>query len=217
MKALFFVLLAANLAMAGFYYVREHLPNPDAQLIRQQVNADQIRIVPARPVPPPAPIAATSSSGTCLEWGSFGVAELPKAQSAIDALALGDQPLKTDVAVTTSYWVFIPPLKSKPDMDRIVSELKALGISEYAPLPESGRFRFAISLGVFRTEAGAKTRLASLHSKGVRSAQIGEREQRITQKSFLIRNANDAQLAQLASLKTEYPGSELRPVDCPSP
>ncbi len=216
MKALFFVLLAANLALAGFWYVRERLPNPDAQLIRQQMNSDQIRIVPARPGPPSAPVAA-AASGTCLEWGSFGAAELPRAQAAIDALALGDRVLRTDVAVSSSYWVFIAPLQSKPDMDRKINQLKALGVSEYAPLVETGRFRFAISLGVFRTEAGAKARLASLKSKGVRSAQIGEREQRITQKAFVFRNPDDALSTRLGSLKADYPGAELRMVDCPAP
>ncbi len=215
MKAFFFLMLAANLALAGFWYVREHLPNPDAQLLDQQMHADQIRIVPARPEPPLAPVAA--APGVCLEWGSFGAAEFPRAQAAIDALALGDQALTTDVAVSSSYWVFIPPLKSKQDMERKINELKALGVGEYAPLVENSRFRFAISLGVFRTEAGARARLATLKAKGVRSAQIGEREQRITQKAFVFRNPDDALSARLGSLNADYPGSELRTVDCPAP
>lgn len=215
MKVIFFLLLAANLALAGFWYVQAQLPNPDAQLIHQQMNADQIRIVPARPEPPVAPVTA-AASGVCLEWGSFGAAELPRAQAAIDALTLGDRVLRTDVAVSSSYWVFIAPLKSKPDMDRKINELKALGVGEYAPLVDTGRFRFAISLGVFRTEAGARARLATLKSKGVRSAEIGEREQRITQKAFVFRNPDDALSARLGTLKADYPGSEVRSVDCPA-
>jgi hypothetical protein len=215
MKWVFFVLLAANLGLAAFIYMRDRLPNPDAQLLRQQMNADQIRIVAPRPTPPPAPVAAAPGPGVCLEWGSFGATELPKAQAALDLLALGERVRKTEVAVSTSYWVYIPPLKSKPDMDRKTIELRERGVTDYSPMLEAGRWRYAISLGVFRNEDGARKQLASLRQKGVRSAQIGEREQRVTQTAFLVRDPTEAQSAQLVNLKTEYPGSDLRAVDCP--
>lgn len=215
MKWVFFVLLAANLGLAAFIYMRDRLPNPDAQLLRQQMNADQIRIVAPRPTPPPAPVAAAPGPGVCLEWGSFGATELPKAQAALDLLALGERVRKTEVAVSTSYWVYIPPLKSKPDMDRKTIELRERGVTDYSPMLEAGRWRYAIALGVFRNEDGARKQLASLRQKGVRSAQIGEREQRVTQTAFLVRDPTEAQSAQLVNLKTEYPGSDLRAVDCP--
>jgi hypothetical protein len=215
MKWVFFVLLAANLGLAAFIYMRDRLPNPDAQLLRQQMNADQIRIVAPRPTPPPAPVAAAPGPGVCLEWGSFGATELPKAQAALDLLALGERVRKSEVAVSTSYWVYIPPLKSKPDMDRKTIELRERGVTDYSPMLEAGRWRYAIALGVFRNEDGARKQLASLRQKGVRSAQIGEREQRVTQTAFLVRDPTEAQSAQLVNLKTEYPGSDLRAVDCP--
>jgi hypothetical protein len=215
MKWVFFLLLAANLGLAAFIYTRDRLPNPDAQLLRQQMNADQIQIVAPRPTPPPAPVAPAPASGVCLEWGSFGATELPKAQAALDALALGERVRRTEVGVLTSYWIYIPPLKSKPDMDRKTIELKERGVTDYAPLLEAGRWRYAISLGVFRNEDGAKKQLGLLRQKGVRSAQIGEREQRVTQTAFLVRDPTEAQSAQLVNLKAEYPGSDLRAVDCP--
>ena len=55
MKWLFFVLLAANIGLAAFAYMRERMPNPDAQIVKQQLNADQVRIVTPRPPPPPPP------------------------------------------------------------------------------------------------------------------------------------------------------------------
>ena len=65
MKWAFFVLLAANLGLAAFVYVRDQAPNPDAQLLEQQMNADQIRIVAPRPIAPPAP-AATEPQSECV-------------------------------------------------------------------------------------------------------------------------------------------------------
>ena len=215
MKWLIFLLLAANLLFAGFIYVRDRLPNPDAQLVGQQINADQIRIVPPRPPAAPLAVAPAPGPGVCLQWGSFAAAELPKAQGAIDGLALGERVRKTDVAVSTSYWIFIPPLKSKLEMEKKANELKARGITEYSLIVEAGRWRNAISLGFFRTEDAASKQLALLRTKGVRSAQIGGREQRTTQTAFLIRDPTEAQTAQLASLNKRFPANDMRAVDCP--
>jgi SPOR domain len=215
MKWVFFVLLAANLGLAAFTYMRDRLPNPDGELLRQQMNAEQIQIVAPRPIPPSAPVATAPGPGVCLEWSSFGSAELPKAQAALDLLSLGERVRGIEVGVSTSYWVYIAPLKSKPDMDRKTNELKDRGVTDYSPILEAGRWRYAISLGVFRNEDGAKKQLALLRGKGVRSAQIGEREQRVTQTAFLVRDPTEAQSAQLVNLKTGFPDSDLRAVDCP--
>ena len=215
MKWVFYVLLVANLGLAAFIYLRDRLPNPDALILRQQMNADQIQIIAPRPTPPPAAVATAPSPGVCLEWSSFGAAEAAKAQTALDLLALGEGVRRIEVGVSTSYWVFIPPLKSKPELDRKTIQLKERGVTDYSPILEEGRWRYAISLGVFRDEDGAKKYLGLLRGKGVRSAQIGEREQRVTQTAFIVRNPTEAQSAQLMNLKTKYPGSELRAVDCP--
>ncbi|HKB84244.1 MAG TPA: SPOR domain-containing protein [Burkholderiales bacterium] len=217
MRWVFFLLLAANLVLAAFVYVRDRLPNPDAQLLTQQMNADQIRIVAPRPIPAPAPVATAPVPGVCLEWGVFGAADRANAQAALELLAIGDRVRGIEVGISTSYWVYIPPLKSKPDMDRKAAELRQLGVTEYSPMVEEGRWRYAISLGVFRNEDGAKRHLGLLRKQGVRSAQIGEREQRITQTAFIVKNPTEAESAQLANLKADYPGSELRAVDCPPP
>jgi hypothetical protein len=215
MKWVFFLLLAANLGLAAFIYMRDRLPNPDAQLLRQQMNADQIQIVAPRPTPMPAPIAAAPAPGVCLEWGSFGAVDLPKAQAELDLLALGERVRRIEVGVLTSYWIYVPPLKSRSEMDKKTIELKERGVTDYAPILEAGRWRYAISLGVFRNEDGAKKQLGLLRQKGVRSAQIGEREQRVAQTAFLVRDPTEAQSAQLVKLKSEYPGSDLLAVDCP--
>ena len=214
MKWVFFTLLAANLGLAALIFLRDRLPNPDAQLVRQQMNADQIRIVAPRPLPEPVP-ASAPGHGACIEWGAFGAADLPRAQASLDALALGERVRRTEVGVLTSYWIFIPPLKSRADLDKKTMELKERGIADYSPMLEPGRWRYAISLGVYRNEEGAKRQLGLLRQMGVRSAQIGEREQKVTQTAFLVRDPTEAQSVRLADLKTAYPGSDLRAVDCP--
>jgi hypothetical protein len=55
-----------------------------------------------------------------------------------------------------------------------------------------------------------------LRGKGVRSAVVGSREQRVTQTAFLISDPTDGDSANLVLLKREFPGSELRAVECPA-
>jgi len=213
MRWVFLVLLAVNIGFGVFVYLRDKAPNPDAQLIALQMNADKVRIVPPRPAPAPAPVTA-SARVACAEWGGFGAGELARAQNALDRLALGARARRVEVSVTAGYWVFIPPQRSQAAMERKLTELKELRVSEYFPLLDPGRWRYAISLGVFRNEEGAARYLAQLRQKGVRSATVGEREQRVTQTAFLISAPTEEESAKFAELKNEFPGTELRAVEC---
>jgi len=218
MKWIFFLLLAANLVFAGYAWMREHAQNPDEQLLQQQINPEQIRIVPprARPVAAPAPSVTARVAAACMEWGTFGGGDLGRARAAIDRLALGERLRSREVSVSADYWVYMPPLKSRADMDRKAAELKTLGVNDYFPVLEPGRWRYAISLGIFRNEEGARRYLATLRSKGVRSAVVGSREQRVNQTAFLVADPTDDDSANLVLLKGDFPGTELRAVECPA-
>ncbi len=214
MRWVFLLLLCVNIGFGIFIYLMDKAPNPDAQLIGLQMNADQVRIVPRRPAPAPAAVTA-SVRAACAEWVGFGTAELERAQAALERFALGARVRRAEVSVTAGYWVFIPPLRSQPAMERKAAELRALGVDEYFPVLDQGRWRYAISLGVFRSEEGANRYLGQLRQKGVGSATVGEREQRVTQTAFLISEPTDEESAKLARLTNEFPGSEVRTVECP--
>jgi hypothetical protein len=220
MKWLFFLLLAANLVFGFYVYLKEQAPNADAQLMQAQLNADQIRIVPPpeKKPGPPGPVAqgAASQPVACVEWGTFGGGEVARAQAAIDRLALGERVRRIEVAVTVDYWVYIPPLKTRAEMDRKVNELANLGIAEYYPVLDPGRWRHAISLGIFRSEDGAKKFLAGLRKKGVRSAVVGNREQRVSQSAFLVKEPTVEESAGLVVLKSDFAGTDLRAMECPA-
>jgi hypothetical protein len=214
MRWVFLLLLAVNVGFGAFVYLRDKAPNPDAQLVALQMNADKVRIVPPRPAPVPAPVTA-SARAACIEWGGFGTGEVARAQGALDRLALGARARRIEISVTAGYWVFVPPLRSQASMERKVTELRELGVNEYFPVMDPGRWRYAISLGVFRSEEGATRYLAQLRQKGVRSATVGEREQRMIQTAFLISEPTEEESAKLAELKIDFPGTELRAVECP--
>jgi hypothetical protein len=82
-------------------------------------------------------------------------------------------------------------------------------------MQEEGKMRWAVSLGVFGSEAAAKGRLDALREKGVRGAQAGPRETVVAKVSLQVKEADAATRAKLGEIAQQVPGSELR--DCPAP
>jgi hypothetical protein len=209
-RALFGLLLLANLAIAAYAWYAAHQASPDAGLLNQQLNADKIRVTAPRPMVP-----AARPKAACLEWGTFGSGEVKAAQAALDALQVGDRVSSRDVQVLVGFWVYIPPLKTRAEVDHKIAELQKRGVQEYYAVDAPGPMKNAVSLGIFKTEDAASKFLDSLQQKGVRSARVGSREHRVTQTAFLVREPDVASTAKLAELRVQFPGSELKGVDCP--
>ena len=209
MKALFAILLLGNLALAGYAWYVSQQPNPDAALLNQQVNADKIRTIPPKPMAPPV------RKITCLEWGTLSAGDLRAAQAGLAALGLGDRLSSRDQQVVAAYWVYIPPLKSKAEAQRKIAELEKLGVKDYYAVEAPAALRNAVSLGIFKSEEAATSYLDGLQRKGVRSARVGSREHRVTQTTFVVREPDVALTAKLAELRQQFPGTELKAVDCP--
>jgi len=210
MKVLFVILLLGNLALAGYGWYASQQPNPDAALVNQQVNPDKIRIIAAKPMAPPPPRKLT-----CLEWGTVGAGDLKAAQAGLAALDLGDRLSSREQQVVAAYWVYIPPLKSKAEAQRKIAELERLGVKDYYAVEAPPALKNAVSLGIFKSEDAAASYLDGLQRKGVRSARVSSREHRVTQTTFVVREPDVALTAKLAELRQQFPGTELKAVDCP--
>lgn len=120
--------------------------------------------------------AEDKKAQACLAWPDLPAAEA----DALVALAKKRYPsLTLSRSVVSaeggSHWVYIPPLASKADAERKAGELKKLGVTEFFIVTEAGANQYAISLGIFSSEQGAKDQLDSLKAKGVRSAKVGLR------------------------------------------
>lgn len=120
--------------------------------------------------------AEEKKAQACLAWPDLPAAEA----DALVALAKKRYPsLTLSRSVVSaeggSHWVYIPPLASKADAERKAGELKKLGVTEFFIVTEAGANQYAISLGIFSSEQGAKDQLDSLKAKGVRSAKVGLR------------------------------------------
>ncbi|HRP97283.1 MAG TPA: SPOR domain-containing protein [Rhodocyclaceae bacterium] len=73
------------------------------------------------------------------------------------------------------WWVRLPPSESLQVAERRARELRGLGVRDLFIIREAGPNQFAISLGLFRTESGARQHLADLQSRRVRGAEIAVR------------------------------------------
>lgn len=139
---------------------------------------------PAKPAPAPeAPkeAAAPPPAEACLAWSGLATRDADRL-SALLAEKFDDfkQARRMTPAGTPGWWVFIPPQSNKAEADKKAAELKKLGISDFFVIQEAGPNHWAISLGIFSLESGAKDRLNALKEKGVRSAKMGPRSNQET-------------------------------------
>jgi len=225
MRAAFLVLLLANLALyAWLRYGASETVEP-APLARQ-IAPDKLKVVAPSSLPPvtaltkppasapaPTPAPAATASLPCMEWGSFTLADATRAEQALEPLALGTRLAQRRTEEHAGWWVFIPPQGNRQLALRKAAELKQLGVEEYFIVQEEGALRWALSLGVFRTEESAQARLAALRGQGVRTARIGARDTTVPKIWLQVKSVDAALQARLKEIARQVEGSELR--DCP--
>ena len=165
----------------------------------------------------PAPAAAAAAAAAplsyaCTEVGNFLLADGRRFEAQVASLDLGDRQSRRNVAgqEISSYMVYIPPQGSKEGADRKAGELKQLGVTNYFIMNESSPQRWGISLGVFKSESGAQTQLASLNKQGVHSARIAPRYTASKQLAYQFRDLDAATRARLEKIKAQFPEQELR-------
>jgi sporulation related protein len=156
--------------------------------------------------PEPVKVAA------CMELGAFNQAEAAKVEQALASLALGERLSQRRVEETAGFWVYLPPQPSRQGANRKIAELKKLGVGEFFIVQDDPEYRYAVSLGVFKSREAARSRLAELRGKGVRSARVGARETQVPKVFFAVRDVPGPEAARLNELRQSFPGAELK--DC---
>ena len=231
MRTAFLILLLANLGLLAWW--RYGAP-PDAAAdpapLGRQIEPEKLKVVAPKDLPPPAPAKPAAVARIeppppaptppvalkCLEWGSFTVADAPRAEKTLEPLALGARLAQRRTEETAGFWVYIPPQKAPNQRQaalRKAAELRNLGVEDYFIVQEEGQHRWALSLGVFRTEDAARARLAALRGQGVRTAVIGARETVVPKVWLQVKGVDPALEAKLKELAVQVESTELRP--CP--
>ena len=220
MRALFLLLLLANLVFyAWSRYGASDAVDP-APAAARPIEPEKLKLITPAALPAPQPVAAkkpavapAAGAAACMEWGSFTLADAPRAEKALEPLALGARLAQRRTEEVAGWWVFMPPQGNRQAALRKAAELKTLGVDEYFIVQEEGEYRWALSLGVFRSEDAAQARLGALRAQGVRTARVGPRET-VVPKIWLQVKSVDAPLqARLKEIANQIEGSELR--ECP--
>jgi len=217
MRTAFLLLVLANLAFFAWSRYVAPTDAADPLPLSRQIEPGKLKIVAPADLPPPAAQKAAAAqpvtASKCMEWGSFTLADAPRAEKALEPLALGARLAPRRTEELAAWWVFIPPQTNRQAAQKKAAELKALGVDDYFIVQEDGEHRWALSLGVFRTEEAAQARLTALRTQGVRSAQIGRRETVVPKIWLQVKAVDPALEARLKDIARQIEGSELK--SCP--
>jgi len=229
MRALFLLLILANVLFFTYAHVVRVGTDSTDQISQLQINPDQVKLLKAadgapqevplassKAIPPAASRTAPAVPAACLEWGIFAGPNVARAEGALAQLELPAGQVERVVTDAGGYWVYVPPLKTRAEVDRKARELRDLGVTEFFVVQDGGQWRNAISLGIFRTDEAALTFLAKLKQQGVRSAIVTRREDFLKQVAFHVREPDQETVARVTALQQEFPGSEVKAGPCPA-
>jgi hypothetical protein len=224
LKLTFWCLLAINVVL--FALGRGYLGSAagDARepgRLKNQLDADKISLISAARANAAAADSASANASpaaaapvilACTEIGNFAPVDARRFETEVTALAMGDRQSRHNVQGQdiSSYIVYIPPQGSKEGADRKTAELKQLGVTNYFVMSDNSPLRWAISLGVFKTEPAAQTLLAALIKQGVHSARVSPRYTASKQFAYQFRDLDGPTKLRLDQIKAGYPATEMR-------
>jgi hypothetical protein len=218
MKWIVWVLLVANLVVAGFIVAGDRWPQAESdQTVPMNVDRLSLRSQSGsskKQTPPPG-IAGTETEALCVEWRGLGQDEFVQVRDQLKNLAAERVMSFTEVPLNTRHWVIFPPLPSTASAEAKLSELAAAGVQDAFVVKDAG-WRNAISLGLYANDEAARRRIAEVEEKGVLGTQVVLQPKQGTEFYFVIRSEDPDALKSLSDIKQAYPNSRQSRVACPS-
>jgi hypothetical protein len=229
LRIVFWSLLALNIAL--FAYAQSYFGTskgseeerarikpqlePGKLVLLTNAQADAAKAAPTPAAAPatdtPAAAAVPAKALACIDVGTFSAGEAKRFESRLARLELGERQSRQAVQAqdVTSYLVNIPPQASKDAADRKAAELRELGLTNFFIMSGDSPMKWAISLGVFKTESGAQTLLAQLNKQGVHSARITPRGPQTTRYSYRFRDIEDDARERIVSVADAVSSAEV--------
>lgn len=172
------------------------------------VSAGQPAMTPASASVTAATQAAAGA--VCIDVGSFNPAQAKRFETQMASTAPGVRLVRREAPDVSSHMVLIPSQGSKEGADKKVAELRRLGVSDLYVIQDNSSLRWAISLGIFKSEEVARAHLAALGQRGVQSARLVEHHVDVLKVDFQLRGPDAAARAQIERIKPDYPRQEWR-------
>lgn len=224
MKWLFWLMLLANLIFFSFIQWGGILIGENKNLKHQSsLNVEKINLLAGTiPVPTtllPSAVLATSQdqrafTDVCLEWGEFSGTDSVSAAAALTTLKLTDKLTQRQTEYAIGYWVYLPPAKTRAEMDKNIAELKTHNVKDYFTVQDAGQWKNAISLGVFKTDKAARKAFDSLRAKGVKTVVMGELMSKFKLTVFVLKSTDVAAIEKMVTLQQKFAGSAVHLVAC---
>lgn len=211
MRIVLVLLLLANLTL--FAYTRLDSGGGEGMLLQDQVQPDKIKLLTPQQVAALGPAKVAALADVCVEWGPFSESERARALLDLEPLALGRLLSQKRVEFENGYWVNMGPFASRAGADTRMADMRRQGVRDIA-VTEVGKGQFAVSFGVFRTEAAAIAHAEELARLGVKLAKVEPRQQAISQMALVVRDPQQPVVARLKELQAQYPGSEIKVGGC---
>jgi hypothetical protein len=236
LKFFFFCLLLANGALFAYqrgYFDTMISDGHEPSRASRQLNADKIKMISASeaaaastPAAPPAPPVSNAPASaidppvveaekkaevvTCTEIGNFAEADALKFEKQLASLTLGDRLSRRKIEEVSTRIVMIPPQGSKEGADKKANELRHFGITDFFIIKDEGSMQWGISLGVYKTQEAAQSRLVDLVKKGVHSARIAPYSTTSSRVAFQLRNLDATTKDAIDKIKNGFPQQEVR-------
>lgn len=180
-------------------------------------SAAETAAAPAAPEAPPAePVPAPQvETVACTQAGAFAAADARRFETRIARLDLGARVARTGVPFQeiTSHLVYLPPNGGKEGAERRVAELKEKGVQNFFVMQGDSPLRWAVSLGVFKTETAAQGLVAALGKQGVRGVRVLPRGPQGTRAAWQFRDLTPDERARVAGIADDFAGVQLRRCD----
>ena len=233
MKWLFGFLALASLSFFAFIQWGS-TSLEDSKTIQSQppLNAEKIKLLPTdiSPISFVSPISSVSAvmpvssvssvqptvkiASTCIEWGNFPASDFTRVSTALSTLQLGNTLMQRQAEHTIGYWVYLPPMGNSAAVTQKIAQIKKLGLADYFVIQDEGKFKNAISLGVFKTVEAAHKFSESIIAKGLDSAKVGERTSKGVFTVFVLRDPSAEIMSKISTLQKSFPDSEIKAAAC---
>jgi hypothetical protein len=217
----YFAWSQGHLRTLGWGPMEQHEP----ERLRQQVEADKLRVITpppstpaadttAAPEPATTPQAQASTpgtpAGTCHTLAGLSPAQADVLQAALGQAGLGSGRFSREEVVLPERWiVYIGKFPSTDLMNRKKTELRSLKVDFRevgAPALQPGQ-----ALGTYSTEAAAQTALQDVGRAGVRSAKVAREREESRSVGFKLPALTPTESTTVEGLGAPLAGKALAP------
>jgi hypothetical protein len=217
-RFIFFLLLVANLALAGHIYLTSTQPREGLGV---EVNRDAIKVLS---ITDPAKaqgeallakkLIESLTSTSCLQL-SVKPADAQRAQTVLGAMALADRLDFKNIEEFTRFAVVLPVQRDRKAADKLVANLRKENIKDVLVMADN-----SVSLGLFSTEDAAKRIVAEMATKAanlVTGITIMPKNPQTKETVFTIRAPDAGVIGKVALMQRDFEASVLKGADCPEP